>query len=110
MAQGGDGREYPWGPADDAACRPKSTAGNVYPGPDDVDAHSSARCTSPFGVADLVGNTWEFTDEFRDRHTRAAVLRGGSNYNLHAHGGRCTWVRGILRTKLPWTRDHTVLR
>ena len=33
-------------------------------------------------VLDLVGNAWEYTDEFVDDHTRAAVLRGGSNYKL----------------------------
>ena len=87
MAQGNDGREYPWGQQDDETCRPKSTAGNVYRGPEAVTAHSSPRCESPFGIADLVGNTWEYTDEFRDKHTRAALLRGGSNYNLHSHGG-----------------------
>jgi formylglycine-generating enzyme required for sulfatase activity len=29
---------------------------------------------------DLVGNVWQWTDEYTDRHTRAAVLRGGSHY------------------------------
>jgi iron(II)-dependent oxidoreductase len=31
-------------------------------------------------VADLVGNVWQYTDVFVDAHTRAAVLRGSSNY------------------------------
>jgi len=31
-------------------------------------------------VIDLVGNVWQWTDEFHDTHTRAAVLRGGSLY------------------------------
>ena len=60
---------------------------------------------SPFGVMDLVGNVsgavvvtslrkrrlsalvcqscaqvWQFTDEFEDEHTRAALTRGGSHY------------------------------
>jgi gamma-glutamyl hercynylcysteine S-oxide synthase len=46
--------------------------------PDDVDAHPSG--ASPFGVLDLVGNVWQWTDEYRDEHTRAGVLRGGSLY------------------------------
>ena len=29
---------------------------------------------------DLTGNIWQWTDEFQDEHTRAAVLRGGAYY------------------------------
>jgi formylglycine-generating enzyme required for sulfatase activity len=29
---------------------------------------------------DMVGNVWQWTDEFEDPHTRAAILRGGSHY------------------------------
>ncbi len=36
--------------------------------------------TSPFGVLDLIGNVSQWTDEFRDEHTRAAVVRGGAQY------------------------------
>ena len=35
---------------------------------------------SPFGVIDLTGNVWQWTDEFQDEHTRAAILRGGGYY------------------------------
>ena len=28
----------------------------------------------------MVGNVWQWTDEFTDEHTRAAILRGGSYY------------------------------
>jgi len=44
----------------------------------DVDAHPAG--ASPFGVMDLIGNVWQWTDEYVDEHTRAAVLRGGSHY------------------------------
>ena len=47
-------------------------------GPDDVDAHPAG--ASPFGVMDLVGNVWQWTDEYVDDHTRAGILRGGSHY------------------------------
>ena len=29
---------------------------------------------------DMTGNVWQWTDEFVDEHTRAAILRGGSYY------------------------------
>lgn len=77
-AQGGDGRAYPWGEAwrDDAV--PAPCIQRTMRAPDDVDAHPAG--ASPFGVLDLIGNLWEWTDEYRDAHTRAAVLRGGSLY------------------------------
>lgn len=77
-AQGTDGRLYPWGNSWDAGAVPPVNKGrNILP-PADVDAHP--RGVSPFGVMDLVGNVWQWTDEFVDEHTRAAVLRGGSSY------------------------------
>jgi formylglycine-generating enzyme required for sulfatase activity len=47
-------------------------------GPDAVDAHPAG--ASPFGVMDLVGNVWQWTEEFQDDHTRGGILRGGSYY------------------------------
>ena len=35
---------------------------------------------SPFGVLDMIGNISQWTDEFRDPHTRAAIIRGGAAY------------------------------
>jgi len=29
---------------------------------------------------DMMGNVWQWTDEYRDDHTRAAILVGGSHY------------------------------
>jgi formylglycine-generating enzyme required for sulfatase activity len=77
-AQGGDGRRYPWGDDWDAARVPAPNRGRRLRAPDDVDAHPDG--ASPFGVLDLVGNVWQWTDEYVDPHTRAAVLRGGSAY------------------------------
>ncbi|MFC4763161.1 formylglycine-generating enzyme family protein [Dyella koreensis] len=78
VAQGADGRRYPWGNAwrDDAV--PVPNRGRRLRAPDDVDAHPAG--ASPFGVLDLVGNVWQWTDEYLDEHTRAAILRGGSAY------------------------------
>jgi len=77
-AQGADGRLYPWGNDWDPAAVPATDKGRDLRGPDEVDAHPSG--ASPFGVMDLVGNVWQYTDEYVDEHTRAAVLRGGSYY------------------------------
>merc|ERR1711907_7733 len=78
-AQGTDGRIYPWGSDKDQTKFPKQTAGTTFLGPESVHAHAPAG-NSPFGVSDLVGNVWQYTDEFQDDHTRAVILRGGSNY------------------------------
>jgi formylglycine-generating enzyme required for sulfatase activity len=77
-AQACDGRRYPWGNDWDEARVPATNRGRTLRAPDDVDAHPDG--ASPFGVLDLVGNVWQWTDEYEDEHTRAAVLRGGSGY------------------------------
>ena len=77
-AQGGDGRAFPWGDAWNPAAVPAPNRERRLRPPADVDAHPEG--TSPFGVMDLVGNVWQWTDEYFDDHTRAAVLRGGSSY------------------------------
>jgi formylglycine-generating enzyme required for sulfatase activity len=96
-AQGTDGRRYPWGNCDwladtQAPSRTQCPWGNdpkaaPAPVPDtgrqmlaasDVDAHPNG--ASPFGAMDMVGNVWQWTDEYVDTHTRAAILRGGSHY------------------------------
>ncbi len=77
-AQGDDGRAYPWGEQWQADAVPATNRDRELLPLDDVDAHP--RGASPFGVMDLVGNVWQWTDEYVDEHTRAAVLRGGSAY------------------------------
>ncbi len=77
-AQGGDGRLYPWGDDWRADAVPAVNRGRTLLPPADVDAHPGG--ASPFGVMDLVGNVWQWTDEYADEHTRAAILRGGSSY------------------------------
>ncbi len=46
--------------------------------PDNVDAHPKG--ASFQGVMDMVGNVWQWTDEYADDHTRNAIVRGGSYY------------------------------
>ena len=77
-AQGTDWRFYPWGNEWDPAAVPIPDQSRTMRGPDPVDAHPKG--ASPFGVMDLVGNVWQWTEEFVDEHTRAAILRGGSYY------------------------------
>ena len=77
-AQTRDGRLYPWGNQWEASAVPAPDKGRTMRGPDSVTAHPKG--ASPFGVMDLVGNVWQWTDEFIDDHTRGGVLRGGSYY------------------------------
>ncbi len=77
-AQGTDGRLYPWGYDWNAAAVPVPEKGRALRSPDDRAAHPLG--ASPFSVMDLVGNVWQWTDEYEDEHTRAAILRGGSYY------------------------------
>lgn len=77
-AQGADGRLYPWGSKWDASMVPVPDRTRDVTAPEEVSVHPQA--ASPFGVEDLVGNVWQWTDEYSDEHTRAAILRGGSYY------------------------------
>lgn len=78
-AQGTDGRLYPWGMTADSNRIPPADTGRVLRGPANVDAYTNG--ASPFGVMDLTGNVWQWTDEYSDAHTRSAVLKGGSYYH-----------------------------
>jgi gamma-glutamyl hercynylcysteine S-oxide synthase len=77
-AQGTDGRAYPWGNQWVPANVPTPDTGRTMTGPDNVDAHPAG--ASPYGVMDMVGNVWQWTDTYEDEHTRAAILRGGEYY------------------------------
>jgi formylglycine-generating enzyme required for sulfatase activity len=73
-AQGLDGRAYPWGNGfDPHACNGDSR------GTTPVDAYPLN--SSPFGVCDMVGNVWEWTDiELTEGWHRWTLLCGGSYY------------------------------
>jgi formylglycine-generating enzyme required for sulfatase activity len=77
-AQGTDGRLYPWGNEWDDSAVPVPDRSRTMRGPDPIDAHPKG--ASPFGVMDMVGNVWQWTEEFVDEHTRGGILRGGSYY------------------------------
>lgn len=77
-AQGSDKHLYPWGNDWDVKALPPPDHGRTMRPPSDVDAYRKG--ASAFGVLDMVGNISQWTDEFRDEHTRAAIIRGGAYY------------------------------
>lgn len=77
-AQSTDHRIYPWGNDWNEQALPSSDHGRTASPPANVKSFPAG--SSPFGVLDLVGTVSQWTDEFRDEHTRAAILRGGSPY------------------------------
>ena len=77
-AQSVDGRLYPWGDKWNSGALPPADRGRTMRPPTNVDAFPQG--ASPFGVLDLEGNVSQWTDEYRDEHTRAAIIRGGAFY------------------------------
>jgi len=91
-SQGNDGRAYPWGncdwlgasrgggncPVDPSTLAPTPDKGRTMLAASDVAAHPAG--ASPFGVMDMVGNVWQWTDEYVDDHTAGGIVRGGSHY------------------------------
>jgi formylglycine-generating enzyme required for sulfatase activity len=77
-AQGTDGRLYPWGDDWRVDAAPAPSLERMMPALADVDAFPAG--ASPFGVMATTGHVWQWTDEYRDAHVRAAVVRGGSPY------------------------------
>ena len=69
---------------------PREVSGKETPEPAAVDAYEKGGANPLNGVADLVGNVWQYTDSFADAHTRTCVVRGSSKYftgpsALHPH-------------------------
>jgi formylglycine-generating enzyme required for sulfatase activity len=83
-AQSTDGRLYPWGNEWKAGAAPKWQSGRDIEPPDPVDAHPEG--ASPYGVLDMAGNVWQWTDEYVDDRTWVAILRGGSSYRPKGSG------------------------
>jgi len=77
-AQGNDNRQYPWGNTLDFSRMPPSDSANTMRPATDVNAYPEGE--SIFGIADMVGNVWQWTDEYTDAHTRSAILKGGGYY------------------------------
>jgi iron(II)-dependent oxidoreductase len=77
-AQGKDKRLYPWGNEADSTRMPLPDTSRTMRPPTDVDAFPQG--ANEAGIMDLVGNVWQWTDEYRDEHTRSAILKGGSYF------------------------------
>jgi len=79
-AQGFDGRRHPWG---NEPPESRTDLCNINsPGTTPVRQFPNGR--SPFGIYDLCGNTWEWTESERhDGVNRFAIIRGGSYYTLN---------------------------
>lgn len=80
-AQGPDGRRYPWG----KDLLPGRCNGGETGGTTPVKAFPDGR--SPFGLYDMCGNTWEWTEsEHTDGRTRFCMIRGGAYYAAKGSG------------------------
>jgi iron(II)-dependent oxidoreductase len=77
-AQSSDGRPYPWGNEWNSQAVPLLDRGRTMKPLAGVKAFPKG--ASPLGVLDLEGSVSQWTDEFIDPHTRAAILRGGAQY------------------------------
>ena len=108
-AQGRDGRKYPWGDAFDST-RCNYGLGHTSP----VDSFPSG--VSQFGVADLVGNVWQLTNDVYDNGSYYFVtMRGGSYFHpsssvWYVQGGPCPVDRHqmLLMLSPGYDRNSTV--
>jgi formylglycine-generating enzyme required for sulfatase activity len=78
-AQSTGDRLYPWGNDWSA-----DALAPVDPGPSQrslPDVGSFPKGASPFGALDMEGSVSQWTDEYRDPYTRAAIVRGGAAYH-----------------------------
>ncbi len=86
-ARGTDGRAYPWG--DRFNVRYLNSRAARKRGTTPVDLYPEG--ASPFGVMDLAGNVWEWTDTWYDDLGELKVLKGGCHALTKEYAR--TWAR-----------------
>jgi formylglycine-generating enzyme required for sulfatase activity len=95
-ARGSDGRIYPWGDAWDAN---KANAGETNPGTTPV-GQFSPQGDSPYGLADMSGNVWEWcADRYDEKEYRLRKRHARNPYG--PEGGEGNVVRGGAYDKGP---------
>jgi formylglycine-generating enzyme required for sulfatase activity len=80
-ARGTDDRRYPWG--NRFNMRNLNSRVSRKRGTTPIDAYPSGAST--FGVVDLAGNVWEWTDSWFDRASDLKVLKGGCHALTKEH-------------------------
>ena len=78
-ARGADGRVYPWGNKfDKLLCITKESAAVEGQPALIAPVGSCEKGNSPYGVADMAGNVWEWTSSFDQRYS---IIKGGSFFD-----------------------------
>ena len=77
-AESDDERLYPWGKEWNVEAVPAVDSNRQRRAPAGVTDYPKGASAS--GILDLTGNILQWTDEYRDPHTRAAILRGAAAY------------------------------
>ncbi|MGF7082556.1 formylglycine-generating enzyme family protein [Mucilaginibacter sp. UYCu711] len=83
-AQGTDGRLYPWGNDKNQGNYPVPDTTRAMRKPTKVNEYPAGAST--FGVMDMAGNVWQWTDEYTDAHSRTAILKGSSYFHAQTSG------------------------
>ncbi|MBV8832081.1 MAG: SUMF1/EgtB/PvdO family nonheme iron enzyme [Acidobacteriaceae bacterium] len=88
-----DGRDWPWGGAEDTSRYNASRTGT-----EPVNAHPSG--ASPHGVEDLVGNVWQWTASLIDNGRHLTVMLRGGSWYVPPKGRGWRWT-----ALQPWVSD-----
>jgi hypothetical protein len=80
------GRRFPWGGKfSDSTCPGSTPEGEGYA------SGGNALCVSPYGLGDMSGSVWEWTQNAYDGDPLRRVLRGGYDPEVGEKSARCSW-------------------